>query len=380
MLKVLWLCSWYPNKVAPFEGDFVQRHAQAASLYNQIHVIKVTPDPEGKGVTSVLRENPGYPHLIEEHIYYPKRPGIAGKLRSYFYWYHLYKKAVTRYISTNGKPDLVHVHIPFKSGLIAQWIKKKYGIPYVVTEHWGGYNTQVENNYRQRPFWFRQVIRDTLKNAAAVHSVSRYLGVRLREWVWPVEYTVIPNVVNTRLFFAGPPKTGNSFDLLHISTGASVKNVQGIINAFLKLDPLVYSLKLLGLTEALKAQLRREYPQVLSEGTVSYEQVGEELRKSNALLIFSHAENSPCVIGEALCCGVPVIATDVGGIAELVDASDGILVTAGDEEGLVAAIERMYADYMYFPDQLAEKAAERYSYQAIGKQFDEWYRISLSPQ
>ena len=45
---VLWLPSWYPNKLAPFDGDFIQRHAKAAALYNDILVIYAVPDEERK--------------------------------------------------------------------------------------------------------------------------------------------------------------------------------------------------------------------------------------------------------------------------------------------------------------------------------------------
>ena len=43
-MKVLWLTSWYPNKVNETNGDFVQRHAQAASFYCKVDVIHVEKD------------------------------------------------------------------------------------------------------------------------------------------------------------------------------------------------------------------------------------------------------------------------------------------------------------------------------------------------
>jgi glycosyltransferase involved in cell wall biosynthesis len=48
---------------------------------------------------------------------------------------------------------------------------------------------------------------------------------------------------------------------------------------------------------------------------------------------------------EAMSCGVPVVATAVGGIPDAVTADvDGLLVPSGDQRGLAAAIERMIAD------------------------------------
>ena len=35
---ILWLPSWYPNKLDPFDGDFIQRHAVAVSAFVPVHV------------------------------------------------------------------------------------------------------------------------------------------------------------------------------------------------------------------------------------------------------------------------------------------------------------------------------------------------------
>ena len=39
---ILWLPSWYPNKSEPYSGDFIQRHAKAAALYDPVTVIFFT--------------------------------------------------------------------------------------------------------------------------------------------------------------------------------------------------------------------------------------------------------------------------------------------------------------------------------------------------
>ena len=51
--EILWLPSWYPNKIDPFDGDFIQRHAYAVSLHKKIHVIFARPDESGKITNSV---------------------------------------------------------------------------------------------------------------------------------------------------------------------------------------------------------------------------------------------------------------------------------------------------------------------------------------
>ena len=48
MKNILWLTSWYPNRLAPFDGDFIQRHAQAVALLHKIEVLFVVNDLSGK--------------------------------------------------------------------------------------------------------------------------------------------------------------------------------------------------------------------------------------------------------------------------------------------------------------------------------------------
>jgi glycosyltransferase involved in cell wall biosynthesis len=74
-------------------------------------------------------------------------------------------------------------------------------------------------------------------------------------------------------------------------------------------------------------------------GEIAYEEVAKAMQQADCLLLFSHIENSPCVIGEALCCGLPVIASRVGGIPELIDEQNGILVPAADETALLNAMK-----------------------------------------
>src|SRR6185295_17238089 len=99
---VLWLPSWYPNKLAPFDGDFIQRHAKAAALYNDIVVIYAAPDPEGKitrGVDKSFTINGG---LAEHIIYFGKSTGLFGRLRAFLKWNKLLKETIKKYIEENG--------------------------------------------------------------------------------------------------------------------------------------------------------------------------------------------------------------------------------------------------------------------------------------
>ena len=114
---------------------------------------------------------------------------------------------------------------------------------------------------------------------------------------------------------------------------------------------------------------------VFFRGEVSYNKVAEEIQQSDCLLLFSNIENSPCVIGESLCCGVPVITTNVGGIPELVSSSNSILVEPGDTQQLQEAMKKMINNYRgYEKNKIAEEAQSKFSYSVIGKKIDELYQ------
>ena len=105
---------------------------------------------------------------------------------------------------------------------------------------------------------------------------------------------------------------------------------------------------------------RAQYKGVLDSGDVV-----PTLREYDAFVLPSKAtsEGYPGAILEAFSVGLPVIATTVGGIPEIVDERCGILVEPGDEEALVRAMCRLVADRSAYRAlcEGARKARERFS-------------------
>ena len=88
----------------------------------------------------------------------------------------------------------------------------------------------------------------------------------------------------------------------------------------------------------------------------------------------SRFENLPVVLLEAMASGLPVVATRVGGVPEIVDDGAGALVAPGDVAGLAAAIEIGRGTPGPFdPVALADRAERRYGIDAVGATWDEIY-------
>lgn len=60
---VLWLCSWYPNDTDLFIGDFIQRQAQAVSLFAHVDVFSVID------ANSNYSASKSFPQMTEQVMY-----------------------------------------------------------------------------------------------------------------------------------------------------------------------------------------------------------------------------------------------------------------------------------------------------------------------
>lgn len=382
MKKILWLTSWYPNKLQPFNGDFIQRHACAASLYKPVHVIYVIKDENEQQTSDVTVERNTSGNLSEVIAYYkPFSIGIKplDKLFSLAKYIRIYRQLIRAFIAEHGLPAVVHVHVAMWAGVLANWIKKKYDINYLVTEHWSGYNAISHDNFYKKDFIFKRHAIRVLKNAMMLLPVSRQLGQLISTSIIPVTFEVVSNVVDTGCFSYSSTAITNRFRFVHVSTMDCNKNPLKILQVFSSLlaykpncelvmvgpasNELKHNAEKLGLNDFVQWK-----------GEVQHHEVAVEMQHSSAMVMFSRYENQPCVILEALCCGLPVIATAVGGIPEIVDPSNGILIAPGDEHALLNAIIQMmdrYQDYNRF--EISIKATALYNYKTIGKKMADLY-------
>jgi glycosyltransferase involved in cell wall biosynthesis len=108
-------------------------------------------------------------------------------------------------------------------------------------------------------------------------------------------------------------------------------------------------------------------------------EIAELMRRVDVFVLPSLWENAPHVIIEALASGLPVVATDVGGVSELLDGTGFGLVAPGDPDALAQALVqacRQRGDHD--PAALAEHARERFGQEAVGRRWTDLYSRVLS--
>lgn len=379
MRFVLKLCGWYPSRVDSLSGDFVQRHAMAIATQVKTVVLFAQKDPALNGWKYELEKRVN--GNLHEYIYYYPQTKIADKLWSQFYYLRILKDFTGKLLTEHGEPGLVHVNIVWRAAIWGFYLFKKYGWPFVITENSTEYQDNALENIRTKGFFRKRITRNAFRSCKHFIPVSHQLGNKIRELYGDIDYSVVPNCVDVTVFNDEDLKpAGQVFRMLHVSTMGYQKNIDAIIRvitAFSKKD-ISFELTLAGPADNVVKQMVASIPslkkQVRFTGAISYKDVAALMKQSDCLLLFSRYENLPCVILEALCCGVPVISTDVGGIPEILDASNGILVKAGDEAGLQKAIEEMALKKVSFDcHQISMKAKQLYNYETVGKSFVKIY-------
>lgn len=386
MTKVLWLASWYPSRLDGFTGDFIERHARAVSKYVELTVLVILKD-ETLDFDKVEIEKTVEENLTVYRVFYGKTntPLWMESFLSVKKYFELQKQLYRQIEKEWGKPDMVHVQVAMKAGMLAVYLKKKYGIPFVVTEHWTGYYPQSKPAIYDSNFIYKSINKLILQKAVMFLPVSKQLGQTVNKYFTKVEYEVIPNVVDTKLFFYDGSIKVNKFRFIHPSVMNYQKNAEGILQACILLKNRGYNFEILMVGNEdnklldFAAQNKLLNETVFFKPAVSYATVAYEMQRSSALLLFSRFENLPCVVLEALCCGLPVISSKVGGVAEVVNEANGILVENENINELVNALQNMIDTYgNYDKESIAKRAAKAFNYDKVGSQYAAVYKNILS--
>lgn len=381
MKKILWLVSWYPNRFGLSAANFIQHQAEAVSKFAQVHVLYVhaaeTGEIKKEEQTIFKNEN-----LTEQIIYYPSdSKTVIGKIKSINWYYKISKQAIQQYIKQNGLPDYVHVQVPIRAGTIALWMKKKFGIHYALTEHYGIYNRAVIDPWEERSFIYRNSVKRIIKNAEPFICVSNQLGEDVNRLVTKKDFVSIPNVVDVNHFHFIPKKNQpEKFRFIHVSNMIPLKNVEGMIDAakILSAKRNNFELKIVGrISETVFKHAKQSgllNQTVFFSGEIPYSQVAIEMNEADAFILFSRSESSSCVVQESLCCGLPIISTKVGIALETVNESNGLFVEIDNSNSLAEKMNELIYHYSkYNRKKISEESCYKFNYETIGKKLVECY-------
>ena len=278
--------------------------------------------------------------------------------------------------------DLINVHYSLPHATAAQLSREITGKPYVTTLH-GSDVTILGSDPSYKP-----INTMSIEKSDAITTVSKYMADEARNNLGiEKEIHVIPNFVDHELYQPAPchildtPRP-RAITLVHVSNFRPVKRIDDLIYSMCVITKKEPNAQLILVGDGPerhnierlidKLDLRKN---ILVTGYRS--DIPAMMNCADALVLCSETENAPLTILEGMSCGLPVIATNVGGIPEQVqDGYNGFLVPLKHPEMIAEAALKLNSDEKLLAkmgENARKTVLERYTKNIVMKQYLEVY-------
>lgn len=360
-MKILAISHLYPHQDEPRYGVFVARQLKA--IAEQGHNIAVlVPSVYCPGVLTKFKRWENYNNksslinydLDASRFFYLRLPGNWYNRWSGLAAYLSIKKMVKQ-LHTKEKFDVIYANDFFPDVDIATKLSDILGIPTVGVCVGIDVNQTAQSNSILRNHFIQ-----VSKSVSGI--ISRGEGVaQLVRQIAKRDSLCVYGVVDFEKFHPVEDKSKvrdelslskNCIYLLYVGYLDRQKGLYELLDTFSQLkDNSRVKLVLCGdgsQREGLKkyAVEKDINDSIIMAGTVAPEQMNKWMQASDVFVLPSHSEGMPNVVMEAMSCGVPVVATKVGGLPDAVGDSEGaILVEPKDVKNLCYAIDRIISNY-----------------------------------
>ncbi|MCB0395309.1 MAG: glycosyltransferase [Flavobacteriales bacterium] len=380
-MNILFLTFWYPTQELPGKGIFIQEQAiTIAKTGVNIHVVHVCIQ-KGSGLFSIEYRSETVADLPTTRII------ISSMLwKGYYYFSRFFYKIVERRVfklAEAGRFDMIHSNVVFPAGIFGDRLSKKMGIPHIISEHWSGLNkfftTHLDKNRGRQAY----------NRTAAILAVSDFLREAIKPFVNdPAKISIVPNVVpqETFHFKAKKPDTDRPIRFIAVANWTRGKVqfkfpelvIQAIGNIHKSHPGYKIELEFIGsgnMIDAMKKQASDLGIKAIFSGQKPKSYIAQKMQSSDFLLHPTLYETFSVVIAESLMCGLPVIASEVAAIPELINEENGVL-TKNDvpswESAILQAMTRTFDRAM-----IASTVANKFSQNSVGHQISSIYTSVL---
>lgn len=376
MMHVLFLASYYPNRLHKLKGIFIQRHALALSISEKVTVLSAQSDPNmGFQLVDVKCKENG---LMSEYVVYYNSRNIRvpflKNLISFLSFIIGLTIAYAKITRHRGKVDKVHLNGAMPVGLFAlllKWLIRKH---YVLTEH--GSNL-IYSNYLRLPVFNKKLLRVIINNARIVTGVTRFHANEIKKCTKRGDVQVLENSIEKHGLIRNriPVVEEREWQLCHVSTLSDEKRVKEIIGAckVLKEKGIGFKLNIIGGDESrvrdhqLFAAAFGVSENITFFGWLEHTKMLEAISRFDIFILNSKFETFCVAIVEALSCGLPVVAPRLPALKEFVKEDHGVLFDEEKEllsNAILTAINRFNS---YDPKVLKEYVENRFSPNELAK-------------
>ncbi|HTS61387.1 MAG TPA: glycosyltransferase [Candidatus Acidoferrales bacterium] len=354
-LKILSLSTEYPNPVESGKGLFVRARLQGIAALADLRVIAPVAmfdyaNPEGRLLAGFAvpksRSDDGIRIFHARWLY----PPFGGWLNAFFLYLRLLWPVVR--LRRSHAVELIDAHFTHPEGIAAALLARTLGIPFMITMRGS------ELRYRRqrlKRYWMGWALR----RASRVITVSDELrGLAIELGADPAGVKTVPNGIDHRMFYRRHREECRRIHhipedaLVVLSAGdlARIKGHHRVIEALRSLVDGGVPARLLiaggvGRSGRYAAALRTRATELGLEDRVKFvgmapqNTLAELMSAADVFCLASTSEGWPNVVNEALACGTPVVATEVGAVRQMLpSARFGRVVPVEDIASLAAAL------------------------------------------
>ena len=349
-LQIAVATHFFPSSSQPHRGRPIYEITKALAKLADVRVFCVdSAYPRNRLLrprTFVSRDaEPSYtvPGVNVEYLSYPALPLVSRSLNGY----NCGRSLIARL--REFRPDLIIGYNVYPEGFGAMAAGRELGIPVVI----GALGSDILGTH---DYFVEQLTARTIRKASLVLTVSDQLRDRaIRYGVEPEKCITIHNGCDSSIFKPAPREAARTE--LNVCSGAELvvfvgrlvplKGIRELLEAAAILRASRPRLRVVCIGEGpMEAEILHRASQPDLEGRVQVaasttpQEISRWLAAADVLCLPSHSEGCPNVVIEALSCGRPVVASDVGGIPELLDSWCGILVPPRDAQQLANGLAR----------------------------------------
>ena len=385
--RVLWITPWYPDAAHPYRAAYIQAQFRAAREQGADAQLLFVDVAHGTGLWDSRWET------LEPGVFRWKIRSRAWKAIAHLPgWLAVWaSRRAFRELPALQTPQLLHGNIGFPGGVFTRVLADRWGIPYVITEHWSKATAHLH-----RPF-YQTSLRRAYLHAARVLPVSDHLAADLA--AEGIGHTaVVPNVIDFGPFYhrgsvrpSPAERDGESvWRWLSVASlipaNAAIKRVEWILQALawyrknrpdLRIEwvhvgdgarlPLLHQM----------AQSEGVAAQITWAGSLPLEAIGDRMRNSDLFLHPTTQETFGLVVREALATGLPVVTTDIPAHSGWWKPEFGVC-TEPNENAFLHGVQKREKENPTVPEHAFHR--EEFAAESVGQALLAVYRGVVAPR
>jgi len=342
-LKILHITPWFHDQQDKHEALFIQEHINALNLYsaNEVLCIKIKHNPKRFLSFNHIKKKQGVEYIYCDTKF--RRSFITEWIGFVLlFWMLVLKRKHKEF-------DIINMVIAYPLCVYLKYIRKFVNKPFLLTEHWSVYKYGFYINKNTKGLaHIRKIFSPELPiitvSASLMNDINNFSNCN------ELEHFVVQNAVNVEIFHFNPdfiiPENPVFF---MINKWNYIKKPIIVIEAFEQFLIKYPKARLIiggygPMWEEIKLIIEIKYlsKNVKLTGKLDKSEIARYISESTALLQASDYETFSVICAESICCGIPVVASAVGGILSIIDETNGILLNNESVETWSNAMEEIF--------------------------------------